>query len=88
MLLYGDDPACLLSRLDDYIAVDGLDGVDVYQPHALTLGDQLIYSLEALEHAQTRSDDGDVGALSESDTLAQLELIGIGIVEAVYSQSA
>ena len=44
--------------------------------------------LSRLINHKTRRDNSNVVTLVESDSLAKLELIGFGVVEAVYSQSA
>ena len=88
VLLNGDDSACLLRRLDDDVAVDGLDGVDVDESCTDALSLQLLDCLERLVDDKTGGDDGDVIALVERDALAQLKAVGLGIVEAVDRQSA
>ena len=88
VLLNGDDPAGLLSRLGDDFAVDGLDRVDVDKACVDPLCLELLYRLERLVNNKTGCDNGNVAALVESDTFAELKFVGLGVVKAVDSKSA
>ncbi len=78
VLLNGDDSAGLLRRLDNDVAVNRLDGVNINQTGVDSLRFQFLDRLERLVDNQTRRDNRDVVALVKGDALAQLKGIGFG----------
>jgi hypothetical protein len=73
--------AALLCSLEDDLLVQRLDGVDVDDPGVDALSGQLLRSHAGFVDHQAGGDDGNVAALSDLLTLADLEVIVLGIVE-------
>ncbi len=88
VLLGGDDPAALLGGLEDDLLVQRLDGVDVDDPGVDALGSQLLRGNAGFVDHQAGGDDGNVAALGDLLALADLEVIGLGIVEHRHGQTA
>ena len=74
VLLNGDDSAGLLRRLDNDVAVNRLDGVNINQTGVDTLCFELLDSLERLVDDQTGRDDSDVVALVKPDAMTATSL--------------
>ena len=81
MLLDGHDVAGPSGALDDQVGIDGLDGVHVDDLGVDALGSELLGGLESLADHQAAGDDGHIGALAHDNALAQLELVGLGVVD-------
>ena len=81
MLLDGHDVAGLGGALDDQVGIDGLDGVHVDDLGVDALGSELLGGLESLADHQATGDDGHIGALAHDNTLTQLEVVGLGVVD-------
>ena len=81
MLLNGDNLAGLLCCLADQLLIQRLDGVDVDDPCINAPFFQQLAGLDRLGHHQAGGHNGDVLAVAQDNALAQLEVVGLGIVK-------
>ena len=88
MLLAGDDAAGLVGGGADELLVERLHRVDVDDLGVDALGGEGLGGLERGGDHKTGGHDGHVGALAHDDALADLELIGLGIVEHGHGEAA
>ncbi len=80
VLFGGDDGAGFPGAVDQQVAVDRLDGMDVDHPRPDALVGEDLGGFQRLDQHVAGGDDGQVAAFTQRHALADLELVG-GLVE-------
>ncbi len=88
VLLHSDDMPGLLRGLYDQLLVQGLYRVHIDKPGVYALGRQRIHGLYCLAHHQPGGNNGDIRALPQGDTLANLKAVVVVIIAALHRQTA
>ena len=79
VLLDGENGARLIGRGEDLLAVEGIDCVHVDDTSLDALRREAVGSIEAGTHLGAGGDDRQVGALTETNGLPDLEVIGTSL---------